>query len=177
MKRHFESLSFWLVVTCIAFAHLLTSAPVLAQGFPGAVFLKTPRGPSGDPIADVNQQVVSTITIINVDSSQDSFLITNLFDVVHHFTGDEISPNLLETVLHTNRVVLHSANSGFPDYFLTVTYTNTVLTGDTNLPGHLLTDDAFVGLIDSNNISGGIPLGFFLTVPGQITIPSPTNTI
>src|SRR6185295_13536171 len=119
MKRRFEVRSLWLIGAFFLIAQLLLVKPALAQ-FPGAVFVKTPLGPRGTADADVGEKVITSITILNVDAFGDSFRITNLFDVVHHFGSNEISPDLLRSVLGVTEIVLPSFTRDPVNFALTV---------------------------------------------------------
>ena len=179
------------------FLALLAPSGAFAQ-FGGAFIQKIPYGPGATNIdgtfgpftgplagfAHVGDTVITRIKVGNNDLTGDTIRVTNIFDTIHHFSGDVTTPNLL-----TNRIVKISPGVvvgpgtnvflPFQDAFVTVSFTNKVLPGDQNLPKNpltgfpVLTDDGFTGGIDQNNASGGIPLDFILTFPGQLQIFDP----
>ena len=151
----------------------LAPSAIFAQSFHGASIQKDPRGPDGSNRAHVGDKVRTSIRVLNIDDFEDSLTITNIFDVTHHFSGDETSPNLL-----TNNVILPVFGS-----FKIVTYTNFVLPGDEKLTNNVtgrpvLTDDAMVGGIDNRDgLQGGVPDNFFLTFPGQLVVLRPCISV
>jgi len=155
----------------------------LAQGqvqFHGAAILKTPVGPDGvTPNARVGDTVRATITVMNMDDFGDTITITNIFDIVHHASGDAISPNLLTAPVTLSSPIFVGGISS-----VDVSYTYQVLPGDANLPFGILPDDARAEGTDNHDGPGGTHLTqpFFLTYPGQIMAttnavgcPGPTN--
>ncbi|MDB6034773.1 MAG: hypothetical protein JWM16_5111 [Verrucomicrobiales bacterium] len=172
-KEVMKTCTRWFGIAVAMFAlavGILCGPQAQAQVFHGAVLLKNPRGPSGTAEARVGEQVVTTITIINLDEFGDNLIITNLYDVVYHASGTEQSPNLLSGPLTIPSFLVDPVGA-----FVEFTYNTTVLPGDDSLPNGLLTDAAFAGGTDTFSGAGGNPLPFFLTVPGQIFVPGGTT--
>src|SRR5580765_11280 len=71
------------------------------QGFHGAAILKNPVGPDGTPRAHVGDTITATITVMNLDDFLDTVTLSNIFDVVHHASGDVTTANLLPFPLLT----------------------------------------------------------------------------
>ena len=172
-------------VYLLTFLGALT-ATVHAQ-FHGAGILKTPlfgtQPGMGSATGKTGEVVTALITVINFDDFSDSLLLTNLVDVIHHFNGDETSPNLLgagrQVTLRINGVdqVFTLPTNGvtlplFGD-FVSVVHQYVARAGDETLPNGLLLDDARVGGTDLRNGAGGVPDAFLLTFPGQVMV---TNT-
>lgn len=151
--------------------------------FHGAAIFKTPVGPDMvTPTAGTGQLVTAIITVMNMDEAGDSITITNIFDTVHHSSGDSVSSNLVTAPVTLSSFIAIPA--GGTDT-LVVTNVYKVLPGDENLPLGILPDDAHVeGADNHDSLAGGtfIKQGFFLTYPGQIMVttnvtgcPGPTN--
>ncbi len=145
--------------TCVC-AGLIGSPDVLGQGFHGASIQKTPTGPTGAAKAHVGETITARIRVRNLDEFEDTLLITNIVDVIHHGTGDVTTPNLLAAP------VLLS-------YLQFVQTTNTYIVQPTD-PAVLM-DDAIAGGIDNHDGIDGtdIKQDFLITFPGQIQVLRP----
>jgi len=156
-------------VAFFVFLTLAISNTAIGQIFHGAVILKTPRGPDGTATARVGDIITATITVMHADEFFDTLTITSIVDVVHHASGDVVSPNLLPMPVTLDAFINPS---------IVVTHQYPVLPGDDSFPDRLLKDDAIAGGIDNRDgpiLPPGIPDEFLLTFPGQVMILGETN--
>ena len=182
----------------IALAITAITPETQAQFFHGASIQKNPTGPTGQPRAHVGETVTTRIRVRNLDDFGDSLTVTNIIDVIHHTSGDEITTNLL-TFSGTNVTfggsgqrgtngidqsgIISSTNDallpGFGDS-VTVVHYSTVLPGDGATFPFVLMDDAMAGGFDNHdgaNLENPsyIRQDFFITFPGQLRIVRPQS--
>src|SRR5262245_2491384 len=65
-----------------------------AQTFPNGLSM-TVAGPDGSPRSHVGETITAVIRMRNTDDFNDSLLITNIQDIIHHTSGGVTTPNLL----------------------------------------------------------------------------------
>jgi hypothetical protein len=172
----------WLFRALVCAWALALAAPMARGQFPMYSFIKYVLGPGGKPHAHVGDVVTTVIRYRNLDEFLDSHIVTNIFDVIHHASGDVQTSNLL-----AGRMSLAAVGNGngvgaspklvVPGVLLNfgqsvnTTSTCVVLPGD----GPLLLDDAVAGGIDNHDGVGGtyILQHFLVSFPGQIQILAP----
>ncbi len=113
---------------------------------------------------------------MNLDDFIDTLTLSNIFDVVHHASGDVTSSNMLPALLTLDAIGNPFGTNGFS---VEVVHTYPVLPGDENLlDGALLDDARTAGKDNHDGINGtGLSQAFLLTFPGQIRVINPCLSV